>query len=129
MWALLVVLYVLALVWSLYKWSPHTEESQVICLDFGDATDLVEPTLRQLAREVERHSIYDLSVYLQANEEEARSIAIRLSEQVPMNLYIGSHPEYDVINIGKVPAEISTNKPSDDMRSTSKPNDDVRSTT
>ncbi|MDP3487125.1 MAG: hypothetical protein Q8S19_04230, partial [Bacillota bacterium] len=84
-------------------------ESRVICLDFGDATDLVEPTLRQLAREVERHSIYDLSVYLQANEEEARSIAIMLSEQVPINLYIGSHPEYGVINIGQLPAERNAN--------------------
>ncbi|KAF0194338.1 MAG: hypothetical protein FD169_1905 [Bacillota bacterium] len=109
MWAVLVVLYVLALLWSLYKLSLHPEESQVICLDFGDATDLVEPTLRQLAREVERYSIYDLSVYLQANEEEARSIALRLSGQVPMNLYIGSHPEYDVINIGESTRRENTN--------------------
>lgn len=109
MWAILVVLYVLALLWSLHQRHPHAEESPVICLDFGDATDLVEPTLRQLAREVERRSIYDLSVYLQANEEEARSIALMLSEQVPMNLYIGSHPEYGVINIGKVPAESTAN--------------------
>ena len=109
MWALLVVLYVLAVLWSLYKRSPYTEGSRVICLDFGDATDLVEPTLRQLAREVERHSIYDLSVYLEADEEEARIIAMRLSEQVPLNLYIGSHPEYDVINIARGSYERNAN--------------------
>ena len=103
-WALLVVLYVIALLWSLSKLSSHTE-SRVICLDFGDATDLVEPTLRQLAREVERHSIYDLSVYLQATDEEAKSIALRLSEQIHINLYIGSHPGYEVININKDQAE------------------------
>lgn len=91
-WRLLLLLYVAALIWSIYR-QTKASKTKIVRLDFGDATELVEPTLRQLAREVERHSIYDLSVYLQANEEEARNIAIRLGEQIPVNLYVGNDME------------------------------------
>lgn len=93
-WRMLVLLYVAALVWSIRK-QASSPKTQVIVLDFGDATELVEPTLRNLAREVERNSIYDMNVYLQANEEEARNIAMRLSEQIPVNLYVGLYPPQD----------------------------------
>lgn len=107
-WGCIALLYVAALLWSVFRHSVSSP-SQIICLDFGDATELVEPTIRQLAKEVERHSIYDLSVYLQANDEEARSIAVRLGEQVPMNLYLGNHPACEVIEMCVVPRDITMN--------------------
>lgn len=102
LWAILIVLYVVTVIVVVRK---HTRESvpRVLSLDFGDNPELVEPTLRALARDVERYGIYDLSIYLESRDEEAHHIAMRLSEHIPLQLHRGPLPCTNPVRVDTLP--------------------------
>lgn len=55
-------------------------------LDFANSPEKVEMTLRSLALYVEQGAIYDLTVYIAAEDAEARTIALRLGQYLPLRL-------------------------------------------
>lgn len=102
LWALLIALYIATVIVVVRK---HTREivPRILCLDFGGNPELVEPTLRALARDVERYGIYDLSIYLESQDEEAHRIAMRLCEHIPLQLHVGPHPCGEPVKINGLP--------------------------
>jgi hypothetical protein len=85
-WVIVAAVYVGAIIWS-WRQQLRIADSQDLYLNFGDEVDSVEPLLRLLASHAEWQGLC-LNVYINASEEEARAIALRLGPQVPLNLIL-----------------------------------------
>jgi hypothetical protein len=75
------------------------DEPHALGLDFGDSPELVEYTLRAIAKRAEREGICNLNIYLEARDEECKRIAARLCEYIPLYLHLGAHTAVPAVQV------------------------------
>lgn len=90
-------------------------EPHALGLDFGDSPELVEYTLRAVAKRAEREGLCNLNIYLEARDEECKRIAARLCEHIPVYLHLGKNAAVPSLQVagfaGGTLAEKMTFKP------------------
>lgn len=84
-WVLLAVAMLIALV-EMARHVGRGMRAQALGIDFASSPEHVEMTLRALAHYAEQGSVYDLTVYFATEDAEARTIALRLGQYLPLRL-------------------------------------------
>jgi hypothetical protein len=98
LWVFIVVL--IAILCALFAArQTRIDEPHALGLDFGDSPELVEYTLRAIAKRAEREGICNLNIYLETRNEECRRIATRLCEYIPLYLHLGAHTAVPAVQI------------------------------